>query len=468
MLFTQPIFLIYFALVFCLHWTIQRNSARKVMLLAASYVFYAGWDWRFLILIAASTIIDFAVGLILRAPRPVLNRKVWLVLSLSANLGILGVFKYFNFFVESAHGLLTAVGVTLEARMFGIVLPVGISFFTFQSMSYTIDVYRGRIKPVRSFTDFALFVAFFPQLVAGPIVRAATFLPQLAIRRRLSDVMFKGPIALFLTGFIKKVCIADNLAPVVDSVFADPGAFDVVSIWIAVLFYAAQIYCDFSGYTDMAIAVARLLGYELCLNFSFPYFASNIQEFWRRWHISLSTWLRDYLYISLGGNRGSKLFAMRNLMLTMLLGGFWHGASWNFVVWGGLHGFALVVHRIYQETVGGNRYVAGLMKMFGIVLTFYWVCLTWIFFRATNFADAYTCLKAFVIFQSPGQATLGPELLWWLPPMILAHWIMYRRPIEERVEQVPNWACAIGYGLATFFALLFLRFGYSQFIYFQF
>lgn len=468
MLFTQPTFLFFFAVVFAFHWVIQRNRSRKVILLVASYIFYAAWDWRFLSLIVASTLIDYCVGLVLKKPKPLGGRRIWLVASLFANLGILGFFKYYNFFVTSGVGLLTALGIPTRDLTLNIILPVGISFFTFQSMSYTIDIYRGKLKPISSLLDFALFVGFFPQLVAGPIVRAADFLPQLKIPRRLNHVKFKGAVTLFLIGFFKKSCIADNLAVSVDKVFSAPESFSAIGICIAVVCYGVQIYCDFSGYTDMAIAAARLLGYELCLNFSFPYLARNIRDFWRRWHISLSTWLRDYLYISFGGSRGSKLFTLRNVMITMLLGGLWHGASWNFVFWGALHGIALVVHRLYSEYVPEKNILRRLVALVALPLTFYWVSLAWIFFRATSFGNAFTMLKAFVLFNSPGPETLPVSLLYLLISLGLLHWMSYRKSIETRIEHLPDWVCAIGYGIAVFPMLLFVPVENKPFIYFQF
>ena len=262
-----------------------------------------------------------------------------------------------------------------------IVLPVGISFYTFQTLSYSIDIYAGRLQPQKSLLDLATFVAFFPQLVAGPIVRAADFLPQLAIARSFSQVNVRACLILFMVGFFKKACVSDNLAPIVDRYFSAPETYNALSSWIGVLSYTVQIYCDFSGYSDMAIACAGLLGYELCVNFDFPYLASSITDFWRRWHISLSTWLKDYLYIPLGGNRGGQLFTYRNLMLTMVLGGLWHGAAWTFVVWGALHGGALIAHKEWKKLMT-SRAAATKPKnsLWPILLTFYWVCITWVFF----------------------------------------------------------------------------------------
>ncbi len=468
MLFTQPIFIGFFALVFLAHWALRGNTPRKLLLLLASYGFYVAWDWRFLFLIVASTVIDFGVGLMLAAPSPRGGRRLWLAVSLIGNLGILGFFKYYNFFVTSAHSALELAGFQVPEMSLHIILPVGISFFTFQSMSYSFDIYRGRLTAIRNFVDFSLYVAFFPQLVAGPIVRARDFLPQLSVPRQLAAVPFKAAIALFLIGFLKKACIADNLAPITEQVFASPETFGVLSIWIGVTFYAVQIYCDFSGYSDMAIAVARLLGYELCANFDFPYFAVNVREFWRRWHISLSTWLRDYLYIGLGGDRSGPLPAFRNIMITMLLGGLWHGASWNFVIWGGLHGLALGVHRLYAASPLAGRLESAPARLVGVALTFYWVCIAWIFFRAPSFSSATTMIKSFVGFHSLGTESLEPRLLLWFIPLALCHYLAYKRVAWKAIDQTPDWLCAIGYGVATALMLLFVPVEYKPFIYFQF
>jgi alginate O-acetyltransferase complex protein AlgI len=462
MLFTQPIFIVFFAIVFTAYWLVPSNRVRKIGLLVASYIFYGAWDWRFLGLIFVSTCIDYLVGYKLKnieAPR---RRTSWLWLSICANLGILGFFKYYNFFVESGTNILGIENsLTLE-----IVLPVGISFFTFQSMSYTIDIYRHKLQPIKNFTDFALYVSFFPQLVAGPIVRAIDFLPQLADKKSIHDVSFKSLTFLFLVGFIKKTCIADNAAILIDPVFANPSQYDAPSILMADMFYAVQIYCDFSGYSDMAIACAGMLGYTLTVNFKFPYLAHNIAEFWRRWHISLSSWLRDYLYIPLGGNKKGELFRYRNLMITMLLGGLWHGAAWTFVVWGALHGFALAAHRIliYERfKIPEPVAVVG-----GTILTFAWACIAWLYFRANSVQDGWMMTKAVLLWISPGNETLNLNLFAWFIPAGLIHYLFMKKDIIMAVRKVPDWAFSLGLGLATAVALWFVPTDAQPFIYFQF
>ena len=346
MLFTELRFLAFFLVVFAVHWTLRGLRTRKTWLLLCSYAFYAGWDWRFLGLILGSTLVDYFAGIGIQDAKTDSHRRWWLRLSLVANLGILGFFKYYDFFVESAGSLLQAFGFEPHLSTLGLILPVGISFFTFQTMSYSLDIYYRRLEPTRSLLDVALFVGFFPQLVAGPIVRASEFLPQLKRRPVFQDIAFRSALLLFLLGFIKKSCISDNLAPMVDAYYADPTLYAASAAWIAVPGYAIQVYCDFSGYSDMAIACASMLGYRLCLNFDGPYLATSLRDLWRRWHISLSTWLRDYLFIPLGGSRGGSFATGRNLAITMVLGGLWHGAAWKYVICGGLHGVGLVAQGV--------------------------------------------------------------------------------------------------------------------------
>jgi alginate O-acetyltransferase complex protein AlgI len=403
-------------------------------------------------------------------------------MSLAANLGVLSFFKYFNFFVGSAAEFLDWAGLHTSLPTLNIILPYGVSFYTFQSMSYSIDVYRRRLEPVRRFLDLAFFISFFPQLVAGPIVRAMSFLPQVYEKRVWANVDVRGCATLFFVGFVKKACVSEFAASFSDQFFAAPERYSHVGALAGVFFYAVQIYCDFSGYTDMAIAVARLLGYELTLNFDFPYFSPNIGEFWRCWHISLSTWLRDYLYIPLGGNRGSKLFTCRNLMLTMLLGGLWHGASWNFVIWGGLHGLALIVHRAWARlTENAGVILRGVFEVLAVPLTFYWVCVTWIFFRAaptydekthalvaSGLRNAWTAFKAFTFTGGHGKATFSEESVGILIVLALLHWLNSQRVLGAWWRRLPDWACAVLLGGGTAMALLFVPVKYKPFIYFQF
>ncbi len=470
MLFVDFVFLPFFATVFLVHWALRTNRARKVWLLAASYFFYGAWDWRFLSLIVFSTAVDYFVGCRLEHA---VKRKRWLMLSLCANLGLLGTFKYFNFFVDSAVALLNTAGFDAHESTLRIVLPVGISFYTFQTLSYSIDVYRKKLAPTRSVLDLALFVAFFPQLVAGPIIRAVDFLPQLRTKTVFARTDVRAALVLFLVGFVKKACISDGIAHIPDAYFADPAHFDAVSAWIATLFYAVQIYCDFSGYSDMAIACAALLGYELCENFRHPYFAADITAFWRRWHISLSSWLRDYLYIPLGGNRGSRLFTYRNLMLTMLLGGLWHGAGWNFVIWGALHGAALGVHRAWQRSERSfPSAVRPFVRAVSPLATFLFVCFCWIFFRAESLGDAWIAVRGFCLFDGAGSARVGTLGPWFATGVVAAlgvvHLASARHIVEPLWRRAPSWAFALGLAAAVAVVLPFVPLEAKPFIYFQF
>ena len=394
MLFNSATFLIFFAVVFGLYLPAPRR-VRNALLLVASYVFYGAWDWRFLGLIAVSTAIDYWSARAIEGGAPE-RRERWLALSVCANLGILAFFKYFNFFIDSFVELARVIGWSAPRGGLEIVLPVGISFYTFQTMSYTIDVYRGRMPAVRDFGLFALYVVYFPQLVAGPIERATNLLPQLDSDRRITWDQLRDGGWLVLVGLFKKVVVADNMARVVDPVFSAGGPVDGVTALLAVYAFALQIYADFSGYTDIARGVSKMLGVELMLNFRRPYFAADPREFWQRWHISLSQWLRDYLYIPLGGNRGGAARNYRNLMLTMLLGGLWHGASWMFVIWGAIHGGLLVAHRLWLEWIGPAaarlRWLVAPLAWLGF---FHAVCFAWIFFRARSMAEAGNILSSF-------------------------------------------------------------------------
>ena len=468
MLFVEFRFFWFFLVVFCVYWSLCENRSRKIWLLLCSYFFYAAWDWRFLFLLMGSSALDYFVGRMLARTENPRARRGWLMLSLCANLGTLAFCKYFNFFITSAAALLVWLGLPASPHTLNIILPVGISFYTFHSMSYTIDVYRGKMRAVSSLLDVAAFIGFFPQMVAGPIVRASTFLPQLRTLRKFSDVDVRGALVLFLTGFIKKACIADSLAPIVDRYFAAPGSFTAGSAWVGITFYSIQGYCDFSGYTDMALASARLLGYELPVNFRFPYFAQDISDFWRRWHISLSSWLRDYLYIPLGGNRGPRWFMHRNIMLTMILCGLWHGAAWTFVIFGALQGAGLVVHHEWQRWTDHWKAVSGWMRWLGCALTMYWFCLSLMVFRALNVPDALVAVRSFVLFRSGGAQDLGAWMLWIVVALGIVHWMNARGTFADWWRRAPDPVFAVAYGCATATVLLFIPSHYTPFIYFQF
>ncbi len=438
---------------------------RNRFLLAAGYVFYGSWDWRFLCLLWLSTIIDFTAGRLIYSARDVRTRKLVLIASLSANLTILGFFKYCNFFVGSAVGLLHALGLHASAPMLSIVLPIGISFYTFQSMSYVIDVYRNEIKPAKRLWDYAVYVAYFPQLVAGPIERAGHLLPQIIAPARVTAERINTGLLLMLLGFTKKTLIADLLAPEVDRIFADPRHMSSGMLLRGAYFFTFQIYCDFSGYTDIARGVSELLGIRLRLNFDQPYLAQSITEFWRRWHMSLSAWLRDYLYIPLGGNRSGDWATYRNLMLTMLIGGLWHGASWTFVVWGGLHGVYLSVERMLgiRATSAATRSVA--FRVGRTLLTFHLVVLAWIVFRAPDFATAFHYLTGLA--RLTHLSAVGP----W-PVIVAAAILIIDLPQSISGDHVvflrlPWWVQSPAYAVLCF-AMLLYGGGEVPFIYFQF
>jgi len=345
-LFNSAEFIAFFAVVYTLYLLARRSvRTQNTLLLAASVVFYAWWDWRFVSLLAVSTVVDFTIGQRLSRTDDRALRRRLVGASLAVNLGILGFFKYAGFFADSFATAMGTLGWQVDAFTLDIVLPVGISFYTFQTLSYTLDIYRRRLEPTRSLLDFAVFVGFFPQLVAGPIERARHFLPQVARARRITPDALEHGLVLVCWGLFKKVVLADNAAAIANPIFDHPAAHPGLDLWLGALAFTLQIYGDFSGYSDIARGLARWLGFDLMVNFRLPYLARGPSDFWRRWHISLSTWLRDYLYISLGGNRHGTWLTYRNLVLTMLLGGLWHGARWNFVLWGAYHGLMLVVAR---------------------------------------------------------------------------------------------------------------------------
>jgi alginate O-acetyltransferase complex protein AlgI len=397
----------FFLAVFVVSWLlVGKPKLRRLFLLAASYFFYGSWDWRFLGLLLLSTVVDYFVASRMEAA-PKEKRRGLLLISLCTNLGILGFFKYFNFFTDSVVQLLQTAGLHADIPTLKIILPVGISFYTFQTMAYTIDVYRGRAKTCKDWVTFALYVSFFPQLVAGPIERAQTLIPQLAADPKpFSNTAGGKALFLISIGLIKKVIIGDYLAVnLVDRVFAAPSSYSSLEVLAGIYAYAVQIYCDFSGYTDIAIGCAALLGVNFELNFNSPYKGHNLQEFWHRWHISLSTWLRDYLYIPLGGSRKGNLATYRNLMITMLLGGLWHGAGWQFIFWGFLHGGLLGVTRMWQRWRGFGETAtdpssagAWVARAIGVFLTFHYVCLGWVFFRAESFEKAWAILTRLTSF----------------------------------------------------------------------
>ncbi len=392
-----------------------RDSLRvqNLLLLFGSALFYAWWDWRFLSLLAVSTLADFTIARTLARTERIPTRRRLVALSLAVNLGILGFFKYAGFFADSFATAMAAVGWSVDPFTLDIILPVGISFYTFQTLSYTIDVYRKKLEPTRSLLQFAVFVSFFPQLVAGPIERASRFLPQVARPRVLTPAAWESGLVLVAWGLFKKVVIADNAANLANPIFDDPSAYSGLDLWLGALAFTLQIYGDFSGYTDIARGLARWMGFELMVNFRLPYFARGPSEFWRRWHLSLSTWLRDYLYISLGGNRGGRAQTYRNLLLTMWLGGLWHGARWTFVLWGTYHGLLLVLARMLRPfTVRlPDRPTVALVQWMGM---FAFTVMGWILFRAVSISHLIAFVSGLGLDTSPRSAerAFRLALLW--------------------------------------------------------
>jgi alginate O-acetyltransferase complex protein AlgI len=413
--FVSLTFLVFFVAVMTGLALMRTRRSRQALLLVASFVFYASATPWFVIVLLVPSLVDYACAIRMEESVDRRERSRWLVLSLVTNLGILLYFKYSNFFVDNFASLF---GV--RTAPLAVVLPVGISFFTFKTMSYTIDVYRGQLRACRSLWQYTMFVSFFPELVAGPIVRASVFLPQLTRSLRLTWSNIAAGLQLILLGVTKKLLVADRLAVFVDPVFRQPGVFSGGTVLAAVVAYSLQIYCDFSGYTDIAIGVAKMTGFDLPENFNMPYLARSITDFWRRWHITLSQWLRDYLYIPLGGNRRGTVRTYVNLMLTMLLGGLWHGASWTFVVWGLLHGIGLATHKLWSrhrpEFLARSGAVGAVV---GWSLTYAFVCLAWIFFRAPNFSTAALMIRK-IIGQAPGGISWFFLPFWMLLPLVAA------------------------------------------------
>lgn len=482
MLFNSFEFLVFFVVVFLVYWYFVASSLwiRNLFLLVASYIFYGWWDWRFLSLIFISTLVDYFCGLKIYESNSKKKKKFFLYLSLFTNLGILGFFKYYNFFIENLVALFSSVGIPIHVSTLKVILPVGISFYTFQTLSYTIDVYRGKMRPTRDFLAFAAFVSFFPQLVAGPIERASHLLPQFHERKFFDLEKATSGLRLILWGFFKKVVIADNAAYLVETTFSPTASFQHGSTYfIGAIAFAFQIYGDFSGYSDIAIGTARLLGFELMRNFAYPYFSRDIAEFWRRWHISLSSWFRDYVYIPLGGSYVStKWEHIRNIFIVFIVSGFWHGANWTFILWGFLHACYYLplmlsgMHRRHLGIVAENRFLPSLKEMLAMGLTFSLVTLGWVFFRAENVSHAFLYLqKMFSHFDFALESI--PKLKFFflmIPIFLFVEWIGRHEecPLHlcTRISFTPfRWAL---YCLITMAVLIMGRFEEVNFIYFQF
>lgn len=468
MQFNSYVFAAFFAIVVAVYnLPVLGWRGQKRWLLVASYVFYAAWDPLFILLVWLSTIVDWVAARVIFDAPTQRKKRLLMIVSVIVNLGVLGYFKYGNFMLSNLIAMLHAVGVEYHPAPFDIILPIGISFYTFHSLSYTLDVYLGRTKPCDSFLDFALYVTFFPALVAGPILRSSQFLPQCEVPRRTTAPLLAWGMALLVLGLFEKCVIADTvMAPAADTLFKTNGHVWVGDAWIGALGFAGQIFCDFAGYSTCAIGVALCLGFSVPDNFRFPYAALGFSDFWTRWHISLSSWLRDYLYIPLGGNRIGPARTYVNLMLTMLIGGLWHGASWTFVAWGGLHGAYLIGERTLPLPSSNKRWARGL----GIAVTFALVTVAWVFFRATSFSQAFACIEAMFGFGHGHRTSsmLDYELVpFTIACIIGVHAWMRTRRIEDVVERTP-WPIR-SFALAAMIVAIVVMQGQDRaFIYFQF
>ena len=401
MLFNSIDFAVFLPVVFIFYWFFTNNNLRlqNLLIVAASYIFYGWWDWRFLSLIFFSTVVDYSMGILLSKEDSGTRRKIYLWVSILINIGLLGFFKYYNFFLDNFISAFRLFGITLQARSLQIILPVGISFYTFQTLSYTIDVFRRKLEPTRDLIAFAAFVSFFPQLVAGPIERASNLLPQFYERRHFDLAKATDGMRQILWGLFKKIVIADNCAEFANQIFNNSADMNGSTLALGALFFTFQIYGDFSGYSDIAIGTSRLFGFDLMRNFAFPYFSRDIAEFWRRWHISLSTWFRDYLYIPLGGSRGGRWMKVRNTFAIFLVSGFWHGANWTFLVWGGLNALYFLPlqltnsNRTHLDTVAKGKSLPSFRELLQMLITFVLVMLAWIFFRSNDLGHAIQYLS---------------------------------------------------------------------------
>jgi D-alanyl-lipoteichoic acid acyltransferase DltB (MBOAT superfamily) len=472
--FDTPIYAVFLALVVLVYWRLPWGR-QNVLLLIASYVFYGWWDPRFLALIGISTIVDFYCAKAIGSSEDLRRRRALLTLSLVINIGFLAVFKYFNFFVDSFATTLQAMGFHhTPVAVLQILLPPGISFYTFQEVAYIVDVYQGKLEPADSLVDYALFISLFPHLIAGPIQRPSHLLPQVQAPRRFDNEQFFGGLLLILSGLVRKTVIADNCALLADSAFSGRlGTPNLAVVAIGTYAFAWQIYGDFSGYSDIARGSAQLLGFHFMVNFRQPYLATSLQDFWRRWHISLSTWLRDYLYVPLGGSRDGERRTYRNLMLTMLIGGLWHGANWTFVVWGGIHGAALSIERFFRGVLGrGDHETASLTSArawVSRIVIFHLVCLSWVFFRSPGMREAITFLRGLTSFVwLPEYGIAFRFLALFTAPLFLIDLLNEARGEEYVFETWPDMRrAAVGVAMMAVVALLAAN-QLNAFIYFRF
>jgi len=482
MLFNSIDFAIFLPIVFVLYWFITNKNLKlqNSLIVVSSFVFYGWWDWRFLILMVASASVDYIVGILLAKQENIRKRKLLLLCSILVNLGILAFFKYFNFFAENFVDAFSILGKRFNTISLQIILPVGISFYTFQALSYTIDVYRKKLEPTKSIIHFFAFISFFPQLVAGPIERATNLLPQFYKKRTFDYDLAVNGLKQILWGLFKKMVIADNCAEYANQIFNHSSDYSGSTLVLGALFFTFQIYCDFSGYSDIAIGTARLFGFSIMRNFAFPYFSRDIAEFWRRWHISLSTWFRDYLYIPLGGSKGGAWFKVRNTLIIFVVSGFWHGANWTFIVWGVLNAIyflpllLLNKNRINLGIIAQGKYLPNLKEFIQMSLTFGMIVFAWIFFRANNLEHAFAyisgiCSKSiFSIPSFPGSEN-STSLIFLMILFLIIEWL--GREQQYAIAKLGlNWAKPVRW--TVYYSLIFAIFYFGgkeqQFIYFQF
>lgn len=475
MLFNSLEFLLFLPLVFAVYWMVNKKSLQlqNVLLLVASYYFYACWDWRFLFLLMFSTGLDYFTGLKMHdAPNPGL-KKFWFWLSIAINVGFLGVFKYYNFFAESFAELVATFGFQANFWTLQVILPVGISFYTFHGLSYVIDIYKNRIEPERNIVDYSLFVSYFPLLVAGPIERATHLLPQIKRQRHFNYSQAMEGCKQIIWGLFKKVVIADNCAFFVNKLFEDSTLYSGPELWLGAVLFAFQIYGDFSGYSDIALGTSKLFGIELLRNFNFPYFSKDIADFWRRWHISLSTWFRDYLYIPLGGSQGGKIMRLRNTLIIFLVSGFWHGANWTFIIWGLIHAL-LFIPLLLTDSNRNNLISKGyrINDIPKVVLTFLLVCLAWVFFRADTVGEAIQYIGGMFNFESLSLDYFYKNSRYLLTTAICLFSIFVLVAIELKHIVKGHQNLRLSKGIIIFILLLIFFMGsfknQTDFIYFQF
>jgi alginate O-acetyltransferase complex protein AlgI len=474
MLFCTQAFLLFFTVVFLVYWALPWQRARVWLLLAASFYFYANWNRWLAIVVCLSGTMDYLIARGMDATQRPRRRKMLLIVSVVGNLAVLLYFKYANFFLRSLEEALQAAGATAALPVLEVMIPVGISFYTFEAISYTVDVYRRRIRAERRLSNFMLFILFFPHLNAGPIVRARDFLPQISRAKRWSWARGHLGGRYLLLGLIKKLVVADRLAVLADPVFAQPSAYATGVLWMATVAYAIQIYCDFSGYSDMALGSAHLLGYKLAINFNLPYLAANMAEFWRRWHISLSSWLRDYVFIPLGGSRGTRWLLYRNLLITMTLCGLWHGAKWPPVVFGALQGLYLIGHHAFRDVCKRLPSLDALLQTAAgtvgrVAVTFFFFLCSLVVFRTLSLQDGATMLRRMFSQHSGQAAALAPSVFWSLILLVaVGHACGVWGKWMPRYQRLPAPVRGLGYAAALALTLLLMPVASKTFIYFQF